>query len=65
MKIDRIDDRNGTLEIIDYKTSNPKLGIYSIDELFDSSKKDRRKEVFQLMLYVSLLHDPGNSQNLW
>jgi PD-(D/E)XK nuclease superfamily protein len=63
-KIDRIDERNGTLEIIDYKTSNPKLGIYSIEELFDSSKKDRRKEVFQLILYASLLRKPDRNQNL-
>jgi len=63
-KIDRIDENAGVLEIIDYKTSKPDLSIKSIEELFDSSMKKRKKEVFQLMFYAYLVNEKEKSKKL-
>lgn len=52
MSIDRIDRRDGTLRLIDYKTGNDPVEFTSIDQLFDGSDPDRPKAVFQLMLYA-------------
>ncbi|MDP4205288.1 MAG: PD-(D/E)XK nuclease family protein [Bacteroidota bacterium] len=49
--IDRIDRVDGTLRIIDYKTGKDKLEFTDIASLFDAENNDRRKAVFQIMLY--------------
>ena len=50
--IDRIDEKDGALRIIDYKTGKDKAVFNDIPSLFDASDKNRNKAVFQTMLYA-------------
>ena len=49
--IDRIDQLEQGIRIIDYKTGNCDLNAKSVAEMFDCSLKKRPKEVFQVMMY--------------
>lgn len=50
--IDRIDRKNGSIRIFDYKTGNDALEAPSIEELFHvESGKKRAKAVFQVFFY--------------
>ncbi len=49
--IDRIEQKDGCIRIVDYKTGKDLLDFESISSLFDASKTNRRKAVFQTMLY--------------
>ena len=53
--IDRIDLKNNTYRIIDYKTGGDSKKIKGLDNLFSSEKKDRNDAVFQLLFYSLLL----------
>ena len=53
--IDRIDFKNDTFRIIDYKTGGDIKNIKSIESLFSNKKKDRNDAVFQLFFYSILL----------
>jgi hypothetical protein len=53
--IDRIDFKNDTFRIIDYKTGGDVKNIKSIESLFSNKKKDRNDAVFQLFFYSILL----------
>lgn len=52
--IDRIDEREGKIRIIDYKTGSGKTVFRQIDELFDKtlSMTDRPKAVMQVFMYA-------------
>lgn len=50
--IDRIDSRDGTVNIIDYKSGRTELFFEDVASLFDGSSKSRNKAVFQLFLYA-------------
>jgi ATP-dependent helicase/DNAse subunit B len=51
--IDRIDRKEGTLRIVDYKSGKVSpLNFGSMDSLFDISVKERRKAVMQVFLYA-------------
>ncbi len=52
--IDRLEKKDGTLWVIDYKTGrkdNNKGKFTNIEELFDPTIVDKRKEVFQIFCY--------------
>lgn len=51
--IDRIDMKNNTIRILDYKTGNPKAEISKIDKIF-IPKLDRPKEALQAFLYACI-----------
>ena len=53
--IDRIDFKDDTFRIIDYKTGGDIKNIKSIESLFSNKKKDRNDAVFQLFFYSVLL----------
>ncbi len=57
-KVDRMDEKDGELYVIDYKTGNMdgKMNVESLEAMFDGSKK-RAKEVFQTLLYCYLLEN--------
>jgi hypothetical protein len=44
----------GIVRIIDYKTGSCELSFSAVDDLFDGAKTQRRKEIFQLLLYSEL-----------
>jgi hypothetical protein len=51
--IDRIDRVNGALRIIDYKSGKPAaLTFASMESLFDTAEKDRKKAIMQVFLYT-------------
>ena len=53
-RIDKIklsDDMSLLMRFVDYKTGSDKVDVTSIESLFDGSKNDRRKAVFQLFVY--------------
>lgn len=52
--IDRIDRKDGTLRIIDYKTGGDRLAADSVGQLFDTSSSSRPKAILQLMLYCNV-----------
>jgi hypothetical protein len=61
--IDRVDSKDGSIRILDYKTGKDFSVFRSIPELFDRSEKNRNKAVFQIFLYSLLFiqNNPGNS----
>ncbi|MCP9611783.1 PD-(D/E)XK nuclease family protein [Coprobacter tertius] len=59
--IDRIDEKDGTVRIIDYKSgirpgsgANREITFKSIDELFDPEIKNRPKAVMQVFMYAMM-----------
>ena len=52
--VDRVDELNGEMRFIDYKTGGDKLVAKSIENLFNKENDDRNKAVFQLMFYCLL-----------
>lgn len=50
-KIDRVDEKDGVIRILDYKTGSDDLRYASIDSLFDRNEKKRNKAAFQTWLY--------------
>lgn len=61
--IDRIDLRDGLIEIIDYKTGSTDLTISSIADLFDQSLVKRNKAAFQTLVYC-FIWDSLNENSL-
>ena len=49
--IDRIDEKEGRLRILDYKTGTGKLEFKNLDEVFEHNKDNRPKFVLQTFLY--------------
>lgn len=49
--IDRVDEKNNIIRLIDYKTGSDELEIKSLEELFGHSNKKNIKAFLQLMLY--------------
>ncbi len=58
--IDRIDIKNNTYRIIDYKTGGDSKKIKDLENLFSSEKKERNDAVFQLLFYSLLLKNKVN-----
>ncbi len=52
--IDRIDKKNNTVRIIDYKTGKDTREFKNIPSLFNSEDKGRNKAIFQTFLYALL-----------
>ncbi|MDR2499188.1 MAG: PD-(D/E)XK nuclease family protein [Tannerellaceae bacterium] len=50
--IDRIDELQGRLRIVDYKSGTDKTDFSSIESLFDSAASDRRKAAMQVCMYA-------------
>ncbi|MFV0468148.1 MAG: PD-(D/E)XK nuclease family protein [Dysgonomonas sp.] len=52
--IDRVDEVNGHIRIIDYKTGKGILRFTDVEQLFDKDVKDRPKAVMQVFMYAYL-----------
>lgn len=61
--IDRIDEKNGEIRVLDYKTGKDTRAFKSIPELFDREKDDRNKAAMQVLIY-SLLYAQNNKESL-
>ncbi|OAV66749.1 Inactivated superfamily I helicase [Bacteroidales bacterium Barb6XT] len=55
--IDRLDEVNGVLRIIDYKSGAGTVVFPSVDSLFDREAKDRAKAVMQVFMYAMMYRD--------
>lgn len=53
--IDRIDEKNNTIQIIDYKTGRDETNLTTLDSVF--TQKKNTKAIFQLMLYTQAIKD--------
>jgi len=49
--IDRVDEKEGRIRILDYKTGSGKLDFKNLDEVFEHNKENRPKFVLQTFLY--------------
>lgn len=57
-KIDRLDEVNGRIRVIDYKTGNlsgSDLACNQLDELFEPDTKNLKKEIIQALVYSYIL----------
>ncbi len=61
-KIDRLDRKDNTVRILDYKTGRGDVDFKDIESLFDGSGK-RNKAVFQTLIY-SLLYKSNNADDV-
>ena len=50
--IDRIDQKNGVVRIVDYKTGNDDLKFSSLDDAFDTHGKKQNKALLQTLFYT-------------
>ncbi len=55
--IDRIDIKEGTKRIIDYKTGSGDLKFRTVQDLFDTTSRQRNKIAMQMILYALMLYD--------
>jgi len=60
--IDRLDERDGKIRVIDYKTGGGDEHFNQVDDLFLQSKHKSKKAIFQTLLYSHILK--GNSFSL-
>jgi hypothetical protein len=49
--IDRIDEKEGRIRILDYKTGSGKLDFKNLDEVFEHNRENRPKFILQTFLY--------------
>lgn len=61
--IDRIDEKDGEIRVLDYKTGKDTRAFKNIPELFDRETKDRNKAAMQVLLY-SLLYTQNHKEAL-
>lgn len=61
--IDRVDEKEGRLRILDYKTGKGKLDFKNLDEVFAHNKDGRPKFVLQTFLYCLLYEQQFNRKN--
>ena len=59
--IDRIDEKEGQLRILDYKTGSGTLDFKNLEEVFEHNRENRPKFVLQTFLYGILYQ--GNAMN--
>lgn len=54
-KVDRIDETNGTVRVVDYKTGSAVNKVSKLEYLFEPKKHKDVKAIFQTLLYASVL----------
>jgi hypothetical protein len=62
--IDRIDEKDGQIHILDYKTGSGQLEFKSFDEVFEHDKEKRPKYVLQTFLYGILFKEDEKTGKL-
>ncbi len=59
--IDRLDEKEGNIRVIDYKTGSGDDFFGDIEELFMQTKHKTKKAIFQTLLYSYILNSADNS----
>jgi hypothetical protein len=54
--IDRVDSKDGVIRIVDYKSGKPEMRFKDWNDLIDSSKQKRPKEILQALIYCCVYH---------
>lgn len=62
--IDRVDEREGLVRVLDYKTGNGSLDFKSQDSVFDGNDEKCPKFVLQTFLYCLLLQQTNNYRDI-
>ncbi len=62
--IDRIDEKDGVLRILDYKTGKGDLQFRNWDDVFDPAAKKRPKFVMQTFLYALMYKEKAEGKSL-
>ena len=62
--IDRTDERNGLVRIIDYKTGKSAKDFKAVPDLFSQNKHSDLKAIFQTLLYGLIKSDNTGSDNI-
>jgi CRISPR/Cas system-associated exonuclease Cas4 (RecB family) len=53
--IDRLDEKDGALHVLDYKTGSADISFGIVEELFDLEKDNRNKAALQTLIYSYIL----------
>ena len=61
--IDRLDEVNGSIHIVDYKTGRSKHEFKGVEALFDESSDKQNSAVLQTFLYALMYDKKSGSQN--
>ena len=59
-KIDRVEEKDGVIRLIDYKTGKGETVYENIPSLFDPNSKNRNKQALQTILYTLLYPNPSD-----
>jgi ATP-dependent helicase/nuclease subunit B len=62
--IDRVDLKNGTYRIVDYKTGSDKLKYSSIEECFDTDCGNINKALIQTLFYTHVYEQTAKHENV-
>lgn len=60
--IDRLDEKDGDLRVIDYKTGSGDDYFADVEELFLTTKHKAKKAIFQTLLYSHILKNEATSE---
>jgi CRISPR/Cas system-associated exonuclease Cas4 (RecB family) len=58
--IDRLEKKDGVINVMDYKTGKGEASVNSIADLFNSDKHKKNKAIFQTLLYSLILDETGD-----
>ncbi|PZX52787.1 PD-(D/E)XK nuclease superfamily protein [Algoriphagus ratkowskyi] len=61
--IDRVDEKDGVIRLIDYKTGKDNKKVTTIESFFDRDDKKRNKAAMQTMLYAKLFQAENPSMS--
>jgi hypothetical protein len=62
--IDRIDKKENTIRIVDYKTGKESSKVDTISDLFSKGSENRAKNVFQILFYTYLFKQHESNDSL-
>lgn len=60
--IDRVDEHEGVVRIIDYKTGSGSVEFSSLQQLFDQEADDRPKAIMQAFIYAMIFNELHDSK---
>ncbi|MEM9829521.1 MAG: PD-(D/E)XK nuclease family protein [Bacteroidota bacterium] len=62
--IDRIDQKDGVVRVLDYKTGRDEKQVKDVSAMFDRDNKKRNKAAFQAMFYALLYRQHSNAGHI-
>ncbi len=62
--IDRIDEKNGLIRIVDYKTGSDDLRFNSLEEVFETNGKKQNKALIQTLFYTHVFEQANRQTSV-